>query len=383
MTQKRRTSLISKIAGILWMILSHRHSSLQFNKTFPVVKEASSHYKDKLYSLGKFSHCMSYENLKKEKILKEKYWKFSIFMAAATSLPVLQKASCQDIIEAVCAKASIATSAKLLDNLNDEVHSYREALHSLSEYRSALQKGVYTTEGNSSTVERSAHEIATWVYNVMSASECAIQFVKDVELLITGQIASLQHKKGEYPSMEEYLSQICERSIGNVWIDADLAFSEGETPKIKEGNKYIFKSYLIYDDVQDIVKDLEVDSVNGAIILGLEKGILSEEEIKGENSKKIIQKLKKSGIFQDLVCLGDLTFLKGLEIILNCKCSDCIDKRGLAASLGMIRMFNMRRTLKREKNLTVLGAFLASPKALEKVRDSAPRYICDMVEHIA
>jgi len=382
MSREENITLPYRVASMLWMILSHRHDSLRFNQLFPLVREALSLYSSKLYLLDRKNHCIHIQELGEKGILKERYWKFGIFMAAATTLPLLYKtAAHQDMAEAVCAKASVSTSAKLLDNLNDEVQTYEEALHSLSAYRSALGKGVYVADkSDTGLAEHSAHEIATWAYKTISSRIGTDVFSEDVDLLVSGQIASLTHKKGKYPSIREYLSKICERSIGNVWIDVDLTFLEKEDSSIKEGNDYIFKSYLIYDDVQDIARDLRSNSINAAVILGLERGILTEREIKG-NPVEIIEKLEKSGIFQDLLWLGDLTFLRGLEIISECSCNP-VDREGFKASLGLIRMFNMRRTLKREKNFSILGAFLAGHRRLKKVRRCAPEYIHEMVEYV-
>lgn len=381
MSQEQKTSLISRVAGTLWILLSQKYTSLRFNRILPVIKEALFCYEDKLNSLSNLPHCMNYTELLQKGFFKEKYWKFGLFMAAATSLPVLyNKVDHQDIIGSVCAKASVSTSAKLLDNLNDTVHSYQEALYSLSEYKCALQNGTYSVENPSSRAEQSAHEIATWVHHLVPSGDNR-EFAGDVDRLVEGQIASLQHKKEQYPSMKEYLSRICERSIGNVWIDMDLALLEEEKTQLKKGNEYIFKSYLIYDDVQDISEDLEFNSVNSAVILGLERGILSEDDIGQRSAQKIIQELKKAHIFEDLLCLGDVVFLKGLTIIK--KCDSAIDEQGLAASLGMIRMFNIRRILRREKTLDILNTFLANQRGLEKVTQDAPEYIVDMVKYVS
>ena len=152
-------------------------------------------------------------------------------MAAATSLPLLYTtADFRELVRAVCAKASIATSAKLLDNLNDEVQSYEEAIHSLSQYESALGKGSFTPtlpkteEPGRGRAAHSAHEIAAWVHEIMASRGKTDTFRTDVACLVSGQIASLNHKIGPYPSIENYLSAICERSIGNVWIDVDFQF---------------------------------------------------------------------------------------------------------------------------------------------------------------
>ena len=382
MSREERTNLLYRIVGTLWMMLNHRHASLRFGRLHSLVQDAFSCYQKKLEALSMTPQCLSCEQLHEKGFLKKRHWKSAAYMASATSLPVLYKqVDYNSILEAVCAKASIGSSAKLMDNLNDEVHSYKEARNSLRTYESALGHGFYEP-GDSPfvTAERSAHEMATWVYETVSSHGPTTVFRKDVALLVSGQVASLEHKKGKYPSMKEYLSRICERSIGNVWIDVDLAFLDDEEPQIKEGNDHIFKSYLIYDDVQDIVRDLRNNSVNAAVILGLERGILDESDMK--ESPDIIEILEKSGIFQDLLLLGDLVFLRGVELI-SSNGRNPIDKKGLAASLGMIRMFNIRRFLAEKRNAPILEMFFASEKKLEKVKVNAPEYIEEMAEHIS
>lgn len=347
------------------------------------MREALCSYEHQLTVLDGLPFCLNCESLEQKGLLKEKHWKFGVFMAAATSLPILyRKASFQDMVKAVCAKTSVGTSAKLLDNLNDKVHSYEEAVTSLDEYRSSLKKGTYTVDRDSltQTAERSAHEIASWVFGTMSSFNVQC-YDEDVDLLVSGQVASLHHKKGRYPSMKEYLSQVIERSIGNLWIGVDLAFLESEENLLKESNDYIFKSYLIYDDIQDIHEDMRINSVNCAVILGLERGILSESDLEKKDKSEIILKLEEGKIFRDLLCLADLVYLKGMESLPPC--DNPIDIGGLAASLGMIRMFNMRRILSREKNITILCRFLTDTERMKKVRVSAPAYICEMVEYVS
>jgi hypothetical protein len=383
MSREEGTAL-SNVARIFWMLLSHKYVSLRYGRTAHLVREALCHYRRNLMSLEELPHCMGCQEMAEGGLFKEKYWKFGIFMAAATSLPLLhKKATDKELIHAICAKASVSTSAKLLDNLNDKIHSYEEAVQSLSQYRSALGKGAYSVTGTSPILkaEQSAHEIATWVYPTLSQHSDMRTFSDDVDRLVEGQIASLQHKKGKYPSMKEYLSEICERSIGNVWIDIDLTACIEENSDLKEGNDYIFKSYLIYDDVQDIFDDIKTNSVNSAIISGIEQGLLSESDIEEENRDRIIQKLNKSGIFRDLLRLGDLVFLKGLETMLQCDRD--FDRGGLAASLGMIRMFNIRRILKREKSLGILNTFFAGRRQLENMRNTAPAHIQELVAYVA
>jgi hypothetical protein len=353
------------------------------------VREALSCYEKDLLRLTTSPHYFGYFELLEKGFLKEKHWKFGVFMATATSLPILfRKVDHEKILTATCTKTSIGASAKLLDNLNDTIHTYDQAMASLIQYESALNQGIYDIQGDSDIVlaEGTAHEIATWAYRSLPSPSELAQYQTDVHILIQGQIASLQHKKEKYPSMDEYLGHICERSIGNLWIDVDLALMDEPTPSreeeimLKRGNDHIFKSYLIYDDVQDIYEDLHTNSVNSAIIMALEQGILSESDIELGNTPAIIRQLENSRIFTDLMVLGDLLFLKGLEMI--SQCTNPIDRGGLVASLALIRMFNIRKVLRRKRNFDVLTTFLANYRSLKKIRALAPDYIHDLLDYI-
>lgn len=371
---------LSLLARIVWMIVSHKHPSLRLEKMSPLVSSARQCYQNNLAALKDLPHCMSYQNLLKNQYLKEKYCTFGIFMAAATSLPVLyKKVSQKNLVDIVCEKASVCISAKLLDNLNDKIHTYKEAIDSLGIYEHALGEGKYIPHSTSSVAgaENAAHEIATWTSKTILKNTILPQ---DVSQLVQGQVASLQHKIHGYPSIKEYLTNICERSIGNVWIDVDLLTLGEPESELKQGNDYIFKSYLIYDDVQDIEEDLKTNSVNLAVILGLNQGLFTEADIQKKSPLQLIKILDTADIFKELLWLGDVVFAQGLEIINQC--DTWIDNDGLAAGLGMIRMFNIRRTLKRKKSLDVLARFLADRQKLKKVKHTAPDHIQKLATYV-
>lgn len=387
MSQKGRTKFFYSLAGLMWMVLSHKHVSLRFGRLYRFLREALLRYEKDLLALSTTSSYLGYTDLLERGFLKEKHWRFGVFMATATSLPILyRKTDYENILMAIGTKTSIGASAKLIDNLNDTIHSYDEAIASLTRYESALQNGIYDIQDRSDVLlaEGTAHEIARWAYRSLPFP--SDQYRDDVTTLIQGQTASLQHKKTSYPSMKEYLSHICERSIGNLWIDVDLNYitedipSKEEETMLKNGNDYIFKSYLIYDDVQDIYEDLFTNSVNSALILAMEQGILTESDIETGNTETIIEQLDVSGIFSHLMVLGDLIFLKGLEII--SQCNNPIDGGGLVASLALIRMFNIRKVLRRERNVHMLTTFLANYRKLKKIKNAAPDYIHDLVEYV-
>ncbi|MBU7025268.1 MAG: hypothetical protein HXS40_13990, partial [Theionarchaea archaeon] len=99
---------LSLMARFAWMLLSRKHASLRLYRISPLVNKALATYDERMDSLAENPHCLGSTALIREGLLKEKYWRFGIFMAAATSLPILYKAvSEEELVQAVIAKASV------------------------------------------------------------------------------------------------------------------------------------------------------------------------------------------------------------------------------------------------------------------------------------
>ena len=297
----------------------------------------------------------------------------------------------------------------MLDNLNDEVHDVSQAVDSLWNWLSAHTKGEYVNRNKAqdeivTKAENSAFEMEAWVFNTVSscqlcASDMYKDYLNDAIKWVKGQADSLMHKadrKGRLPSIREYINYISEKSIGDLWIDIDLCFLESKLEDFKEdqlsaikllktGYSIVFKSSLVYDDVQDIYEDLSTNSVNSAVILALEEGVISERDLKEKSPDEIIKRMKEEGILMKTIRLADMVFLKGIEIInsIGSRLDEIIDKKGLIQGFRFLRLFNLRKLLVRKKNYETIKLFFSSLEDFERMKMDIPNDIMALQRYLA
>ncbi|MFQ6135307.1 MAG: hypothetical protein ACE5KU_05795, partial [Nitrososphaerales archaeon] len=196
-------------------------------------------------------------------------------------------------------------------------------------------------------------------------------------------------------TIEEYLTSIAEKSIGDVWLDVDLCFLEDELggldneilralDMLKEGYSWIFKSSLIYDDAQDLSTDIEEGAINSVLLLGLEEDVIKLDDIRQSDPQNMIERLDKSGITSDTIRLADMLFLKGIRCIeaASTCCTDIIDWRALLLSFRFVRLFNLRKILIRKKNRETLGLFLSSIRDFREIEAKIPEHILKLENHL-
>ena len=374
--EKEVWGMLERSAETLWMIWNSTCPSLRYRVSNPVIEEAKSIYKRRLHNLP--PEYLGYGSILREGYMKEKHWIYAIFMAAAESLPLLyRQRPREDILHSILAKASLGASSKLLDNLNDEIHTQKEAYRSLENYLSALTTGTYEKK-LASPVERaesSACEMASWMYYYLDHdAEAFTVYVQDCSTLVEGQVMSLKHKDSEWPSLRDYVESIAEKSIGDVWIDVDLCqftVLDESLLTLKKSNEYIFKSSLVYDDVQDIFEDIQTKSVNSAVILGIERGIISPDDLVERSPSELVDLLKASGVLTDIVHLADALFLKGVTLLMDVDSSH-IDMKGLLQSFRLVRLFNLRKLLMMNRDFWTLKQVLASFSDFGYLQDQVP-----------
>jgi len=358
--------------------------SLKFRVASSLVREAQTGCESRLKTLPE--GCLEYDLLLKREYMKEKHLIFAILMAAMETLPLTyQECTKKQILQSVLAKAYLGASSKLLDNLNDEIHTVEEALDSLENYLCALIQGTYERKGTSPVqmAESSACEMASWIYQALDHDAPAFQlYTKDCTTLVEGQVLSLEHKSTEWPSLADYVGYIAEKSIGDVWIDIDLCqFNELDKDLLllKKSNEYIFKSSLVYDDVQDIYEDIQTKSVNSALILGLERGIITEDDLDKMELVELADLLEKSGVLDEIIYLADAFFLKGVSTFMEME-TDSVDKKGLLSSFRLVRLFNLRKLLLRNRDFKTLRRTLQSFSDFESLRAHIPEEIGSLVQ---
>ena len=371
-----KRGMSDRLLKIFWTAWSSTSPSLRHRVLVPFIEDAERLYQNRLDTLP--SGCMEYSHLRKKRYLKEKHWIYAILMAAAESLPLLYKNNTKkETLTAVLAKTSLGASSKLLDNLNDEIHTEEEAYSSLENYLSALKTGTYVRKCNSSVerAESSACEMASWIHRYLDSEREAFNlYLDDCTKLVEGQISSLEHKRNGWPSLSEYVESIVEKSIGDVWIDVDLCLFDsldGSLLDVKKANEYIFKSSLVYDDVQDIYEDIRTRSVNSAVIMGIERGIITSQDLDELADSELVLRLQESGILKDTIHLADALFLKGVDILMHID-NPCIDMKGLLKSFRLVRLFNLRKLIAMNKDFWTLKQFLASFSDFEYIRNQIP-----------
>ncbi len=367
----------------LWIAVSSNCPSLRFPASSSLINEAETVFMNRLNTFP--PGCLEYNHLLEHKYLKKKHWMYAIFMAAMESLPLLyQTCPRKGILHSVLGKCYLGTSSKLLDNLNDEIHTVEEALSSLENYLGALLYGTYERKSGSvvEMAESSACEMAAWIYQCLDTDSPAFSlYVEDCCNLVEGQISSLKHKSAEWPSLKEYANTIAEKSIGDVWIDIDLCnFDEldEELLLLKKGNEYIFKSSLVYDDVQDLVEDIQTQSVNSVLVRGVEEDVITLDDLEKMEPTNIVEILEKTGIVHDIICLADAFFLKGVSTFLEMETSS-VDKRGLLQSFRLVRLFNLRKLLLAKRDLETLKKVLESFSDFQSLKNRIPEEIDTLV----
>lgn len=374
---------LNKLLETVWFMSNTTCPSLNYRTSSALIAEAKTIYETRLRTLPPL--CLEYSLLLKKGYMKEKHWIYAIVMAAAESLPLLYRTCTPGHIQrSVLAKASLGASSKLLDNLNDEIHTVEEAFDSLENYLSALKTGMFRKMCTSPVeqAESTSCEMASWIYHYLNKDAEAFSLYKaDCTKLVNGQIASLQHKGNRWPSLADYVASIAEKSIGDVWIDIDLCQVDALDQSLiylKKANEYIFKSSLVYDDVQDIYEDLQTGSVNSAVILGMEKGVISTDDLTEMDTSALVHLLREQGVLKDIIYLADALFLKGADMLVQVDNSQ-IDMKGLLRSFRLVRLFNLRKLLLMNKDLWTFKQFLASFSDFGCLRDQIPTQISQLV----
>lgn len=406
--EKEGLNLLYSLGGIIWVLLGHSCPSLGKLDSLRLIRKGLHLYEEQLKYNLEVPDCLSYQALIDEGHLKKKHWVYADYMATLSSLPILYKANDKNILmESILGKTSIGTSTKLLDNLNDSIQTVDEALASLREYENAMIDPTYELPSSfksptkTSLAVNSSYVIGNWVPKILvrcNAPRMLRSYVRDVKKLIEGQIDSIRHKSlggGDARTIEEYLTSIAEKSIGDVWLDVDLCFLEDglgsldnelerALDMLKKGYSWVFKSSLVYDDAQDLSTDIKEGAINSALLLGLDGGVINLEDIKQSDPQSIVGRLDRSGITTDTISLADMLFLKGVRCIEEASsyCSDIIDWKALLLSFRFVRLFNLRKILMRKKNSESLGIFLSSIRDFKEIEAKIPEHILRLERHL-
>jgi hypothetical protein len=405
--EREGLNLFYKAAGVSWVLLGQLNPSLRINESMKYLRTSADIYEEHLYNDLQPSFCLPYSDLLQEGYLKKKHWVYADYMAIFSTLPLLYKIQKRDaVIETLLAKTAIGASTKLLDNLNDSVQSVEEALESLKNFQQAMIDPFFEppeTQADNRLLRavNSAHVMAGWVPRLMISCNAPYmwqEYVADAKKLIQGQIDSITHRSvGETKSrtIEKYLAEISEKSIGDVWLDMDLCFMEDGLGSLdqqtirglnilREGYRWVFKASLIWDDAQDLQIDISDGAINSAILLAVRAGLIERNQVDKSHPEMTIERLDKGGIIDDTIHLADLLFIKGVQRIGDAKLymPDIIDWNALLFSFRLIRLFNLRKILLQRKNPKTLNLFLSSLRKFDKISENIPDRILELERYI-
>ncbi|MCS7136097.1 MAG: hypothetical protein RMJ14_00655 [Nitrososphaerota archaeon] len=381
-----------KLSAFTVLALLNKNESTKLRRAATMLRKVIVTYETILRGLSKKPYCLSYQEIVNYGFMKKKHWMYAAYMSLISSLPLLYKLCKEDdILRAIIAKTSFGAGVKLLDNLNDYCHSVEDAIYSLKNLLSAYISGLYEPKVNGnnkiiSMAENSALDMSTWIYKILDAlrlkNKIGLTFdwyVNDSKKLIMGQIESLLHKKehNETLTMKRYIEKIIEKSIGDVWIDIDLCFMESAmedhlTNKLinslillKSGISMVFKATILYDDIVDIYEDVRSNSINSMLLLSIERGLIKQNALKYINLKELVSFLISSGILRDIVKLGDVIHITGIELIrksIDKGLEDIIDENAIIDFCNVMRLFVVRKFLIREKDVPLAWHFVKFPK---------------------
>jgi len=362
--RKEGLSLFYKLAGLAALMYMKRYPSIDKRTSFGI-KKSIGYFKGRLHEMARNPLYLDGEKLKKLKFLKEKYYIYGTYLAATSTFPILHNIGISECIRSIFAKTAAVASAKMLDNINDQWHRVDDAIISLEIYDRALSKEDFELNDCSRNetlrrVENSAFTIAHWAYQILSCHTMDTHFFKiykqDVHTFVDGQVDSLRQRI-DYPreiniNLKRYLKNVVEKSWGKIWLDYDICFyerSEGELDQwgrkavehIRIGSDYLFKSCLMYDDISDLREDINQGIINSVILLGIEDGACSEDDL---NGTEMVKKIEKSEVMGKAIQMADLLFVKGVEEIKKAKAyTERIDTNALIFNARLIRIFALRK----------------------------------------
>ncbi|MEM3737188.1 MAG: hypothetical protein QXJ75_03765 [Candidatus Bathyarchaeia archaeon] len=388
-------------SSALWTavtVYACRFPSLNFRRVMNAIDRVIKGFETKLEETKRHPY-ISADTLNSMRIFKVKYYTYAAFLAALSSYPILGSVATEEHIYAsIFAKTAMVASIKLLDNINDSFQSFNEAVESQVRYQRALATGILPSEAEEdlgwvSRAENTAHLIASWAHGLI-ASACSKSkmfnlFLDDLYEYIDGQIASFCQRRDRYSvdtmSLNDFLHKVSSKCFGKIWVDIDFCFLEKSVEELDANEEeaallvnrsldLIFKSLLFYDDVTDFDEDVKNHIINSTMILGIDLGKISAEELFGD--KDVLHtKLESKGVFNDAFALGNILYLKGVECLVEAKkYTRLMDIDALIFCARVLRLFLLRKTFLNGNGLD-LRMIIRSLEPLAKLKASIPEYL--------
>lgn len=377
-----------------------KYPSINYPKILGKIREVLRKVDANLVRVKENPYCLGIRELEQMGLYKKKYPVYATYLAAISSYPILYKVGDDvDLTASIFAKVASILSIKVLDNINDTIHGYEEAVQSLVKHEESLTNGEFTYDHSNDLVEKAentTYHMARWTYDTLrkyvdDSQHSFALYKNDIHKYMAGQRDSFRQKVFDTYrhslSLSEYLMKISEKGIGNIWFDIDLCIFEKKlggiskyhnkiVQSIKTGVDFVYKSVLLYDDVSDLRDDLQQKIVNSVILYGADQGYCSLDDVE-EDRNELIHRLEKANALQDVMHLGDLVFLKGMEHLHKAaEFSDgTIDLGALTFNLKILRLFTMRKWIIENKNLNNIKVSLKYFYDWGKNSSSIPAHI--------
>lgn len=393
-------NLINDTLLLALLHYAKRYRSLRGDRALKAIYRTKQGIRRILEYMTYNARFLDLNHLESLNLLKAKYVSLSSYFATLTSFPLIFRAYQIEVEAAVLVKAFLILSIKLLDNVNDRLHDHPQSLLSMQLLYQALTSPEFGYHDSTSVIpraENSAYYFARQAFEsireALTTSTVASEYYfGDVAAIIKGQISSFEQKLGNGQgsssvTLAGYLSKICEKSIGRLWLDIDLIFLENflssfdkdhllMVRELRTGADYIFKSFLLYDDISDFDDDIEHGIVNSVILYAWEKEEFQQREIKMLKNRRIARPCDGQTI-RDIVALGDLFFAKGVAHLRKASedARDLLDVGALEFVSRILRAFTIRKLVANGDKFDGLKHIARSFLDLHKMRLSVPDYV--------
>lgn len=388
-----------KLGALSLLRHMQKYPSLNYSKVLGKIREVLLKVDARLISVDEIPYCLGIRELEQLGLYKKKYPVYATYLAAISSYPILYRVGADaDLTASILAKVASILSIKVLDNINDTIHDYDEAVRSLDKHEESLTRGEFACNHSNDLVgkaENTTYLMARWTYDqlreyVDDSYYSFASYRTDVGRYMIGQKESSRQKvfNGHIASigLHEYLTKFLDKNVGNIWFDIDLCVYDRKLGMIdrnhleliqciKRSMECLHKATLLYDDVSDLQTDLQEKILNSVVIYGIERGHCSLEHLRRDPGW-LVHKLDRARVLRDVLYLGDLFFSRGLEQLHKAKeLSDgTIDIDALIFNLKVLRGFSMRKWVIQKKNLQIV-MHAVRPFHTDKLVESIPDHI--------
>lgn len=402
-----------RLLGHLLLQLYSRSGKVRYQEAKEMIQMEVHAFEDTLLTLAHRPDFANHNVLIRQKIMKRKHVIYSSYLGALSTLPVLGGLNSRSVVsKAIFAKMAMAVGTKSLDNVNDDWQTKDEACASVGRLADALIWGeVKINEEQTNPtwlapVENSCIEISSWAGRTLSSIKddapfCFSLYQADVKRWIKGQQNSFLEKDrgkntGEITKISQYLARMAEKSTGSLWVDPDVCFFEshigGLDDRLKKmaislraSGDLLTKACLLYDDVVDLLIDLKNNSVNAALVYAEEMNILERSKAIKMDEQQLVQLMYSSGVIKDVLSIGDLLLAKAMQELdeanENASAEAPIEVDRLKLQCKILRLFNMRKLMLRDKSLASLRLGL-SMKDADEIMNLLPEKILALDRHV-